>query len=568
MRAECKYKFIQRQGSVLVLVVLSIVILTALGLGMLTVAYGARLNAIRTANRAIAMLAAEAGYEKAVFWLSQQPDVAYIMKTGGTYSDSLSFTNSSCDYDVSFFSYLGSRPAYKITSTGRCGSPAFSKTVDVIMLQQIGGWDMGVCKVPSGTTSTQPVYFASGEIIDLPLHINKLNDSPDEKDIYITGNPQFLQEVSVSESRYTSGGSDKYAGVMNLFQGGIDFDQPNSKITDESAIQTKVNRFKDSTKTGARFTPTATAPITNPLAATQIEFGIIDGVGKVRITNNCTVRGFRQSEASRTWDYRIKPNTGGEQYERYYIYSYHLMPEDAESTGQRTIYNVTDSYVTQSIGGVESEPGGQIFVDGNVIIGGDLTLHNGNQLVKGKITIVATGNIWVADSILLDGPHDADGRPSEDNPNALGLIAQGAIKVVDPGMSDYSYVDDQPVTPEDYTYVPIGIPDSGQPSDSYKRHLPNQLEIEAAMTVGGGGFGAENVRRSSYGDRKEASGSQDDLVVRGAITEAIRGVVGLVGSDGYIKKYYFDPRLLKGILPGDVWLRGKYTPAPAGWKDY
>jgi len=135
-------------------------------------------------------------------------------------------------------------------------------------------------------------------------------------------------------------------------------------------------------------------------------------------------------------------------------------------------------------------------------------------------------------------------------------------------MSDYRYVDDQPVIPEGYKYIPIGIPDSGQPDNSYKRHLPDQLEIEAALTVGGGGFGAENVRRGYYGGRKEASGYQDDLVVRGAITEAIRGVVGLVGSDGYIKKYYFDQRLLKGILPGDVWLRGKFTPAPAGWKDY
>jgi hypothetical protein len=562
MMTECKHKFIRQRGSALALVAVFMVILMVLGAGMLTVAYGVRLNAIRIANRTTAMLAAEAGYEKAVFWLSQQPDVAYVMKSGGTYSSSLDFTNSSCDYDVSFFSYLGSRPAYKITSAGHCGT--FDKTVEVILLQQIGGWDMGMCQVPDGTTSTQPVYFASGEVIDLPLHINKLNDSPDEKDIYITGNPQFLQGVSVSESRYTGGGSDKYAGVMSLFKEGIDFDQPNSKITDESAVQTKVDRFKDSTKPGARFTPTATAPITNPLAATQIEFGVVNGVGKARVTNNCTVRGFHQSSSSRTWDYKVRPGSNGERYDMYDIYSYHVIP----SGEPRPIYNVSDCYVTQSIAGIESEPGGQIFVNGNVIIGGDMALHNGNQVVKGKITIVATGNIWIADSIVLDGPHDADGRPSEDNPNALGLIAQGVIKVVDPGMSDYSYVDNQPVTPSGYTYVPIGIPDSGQPASSYKRHLPNQLEIEAAMTVGGGGFGAENVQRGSYGNRKEASGNQDDLVVRGAITEAIRGVVGLVGSDGYVKKYYFDPRLLKGILPGDIWLRGKYTPAPAGWKDY
>ena len=92
--------------------------------------------------------------------------------------------------------------------------------------------------------------------------------------------------------------------------------------------------------------------------------------------------------------------------------------------------------------------------------------------------------------------------------------------------------------------------------------------VEAALTVGGGGWGAENVRRGSYGGRKEASGNQDDLILRGTLSEAIRGVVGLIGSDGFLKQYYFDSRVLEGILPGDIWLQGKYIPAPAGWHDY
>jgi len=56
--------------------------------------------------------------------------------------------------------------------------------------------------------------------------------------------------------------------------------------------------------------------------------------------------------------------------------------------------------------------------------------------------------------------------------------------------------------------------------------------------------------------------------VRGTITEATRGVVGLTGSDGYLKFYYLDERLLEGVLPGDLWLAGKYIAAPAGWHDY
>ena len=96
------------------------------------------------------------------------------------------------------------------------------------------------------------------------------------------------------------------------------------------------------------------------------------------------------------------------------------------------------------------------------------------------------------------------------------------------------------------------------------------MVVEAAVTVGGGGWGAENVQRSGSGGRKESSPSytQDLLVLKGTISEAFRGVVGLVGSDGFIKQYYLDKRLLEGILPGDIWFGGKFVPAPAGWHDY
>ncbi len=569
MRTECKRKFIRQRGSALVLVISCMVILIILGIGMLTVAYGVRLNAIMTANRAIAMLTAEAGYEKAVFWLSKQSDVAYVMKSGGTYSDFLnstnsSFTNSSCNYSVSFFSFLGSRPAYEITSIGKCGM--FSKTVDVIVLQQIGGWDMGMCRIPNGGSSTQEVYFADNEIIDMPLHINKYNDNPDVRDIWIRGTPQFLQDVAMGESRYDAGNSDKYAGVMNLFQGvhGIDFDQPASKITDESTVLVKVNRFKDSTKNTYNFQPIASAPISSPQPAVQLEFFVNNGVGQVRITNNCTVRGYTSSSYC---DYKITPNTNGTQYQTYPIYAYHLR---SNSTPINT-YNITDTYVTQSIGGIKSEPGGQIFVNGNVIIGGD---GNGAQIVQGQITVVATGNIWVADSIVLDGTHDTDaeGKPSGTNPNALGLIAQGVVRVVDPGVRDNYDLSSTSNVPNNFQYVPIGITQAG----GTNRYLPDPTIVEAAITVGGGGWGAENVGGAAvypgYG-RKEYSGPQDNLIVRGAITEAIRAAVGQIdiygnGIEGYSKHYYFDSRLLKGILPGDIWLSGKYTPAPAGWHDY
>jgi hypothetical protein len=287
-------------------------------------------------------------------------------------------------------------------------------------------------------------------------------------------------------------------------------------------------------------------------------------------------------------DYKIQPGHDGEKYETYYIYSYHFMPENAEQQGYRATKRIDETYVSQSFGDVESEPGGQIFVDGNVVIGGDRSDHDGDQVVKGKITVTATGNIWIADSIVVDGPHEADGKPTMDNPNVLGLVAQGVIKVADPGMSGYDAggKNNYPGPPDDlqnFEYVPVGRADPGQwvwegfgwkkqkvwqPAEAYDRHLPDPMVVEAAITVGGGGWGAENVEWNGYGNRKELDGDPDRLIVRGTITEAVRGVVGLIDRDGFVKQYYMDARLLEGILPGDVWLKGKYIPAPAGWHDY
>jgi hypothetical protein len=554
-----------QNGSAFLLVVMSLVVLSALGVGMLRVGYGARLKAIRFKNEAAAMLAADAGYEQAIFWMSQQQDMLSALQDGlpGT-SGTLNFPDADCNYQIGFFTFIGGRPVYRVTSSGQSG--IFRRTVDVQVLQAMSGWDMGQCRIPSGVTETDRVHFVDGETIDLPLQINKLGDDPDERDINIIGSPQFLQAVSMGESRYTAEESDKYSGVMDLFDGGIYFDQPDSKIVDEADVQTKVDRFRDSTQAQFRLTPSGTAPITNPNSAVHLEFFVDGGVGKVRITNNCTVRGFQQSSVDKTWDLRIKSGSGGSEFERYNIYAYHLMPEDADATGERSVQIIDQAYVTQSIGGAESEPGGQIYVDGNVIIGSGDSALPGQDKIKGKMTVVATGNIWVADSIVADGAHDADGKPSMDSPNVLGLVAQGVIKVVDPGMSDYSYVDDTPVEPVGFEYVPIGLDDGGS---EHKRHLPDPLVVEAALTICGGGWGAENVKHGSYGDRKEAPGSEGwpDLVLHGSITEAIRGIVG-VSDDGYYKKYYFDARLVEGVLPGDLWFRGKFIPAPAGWRDY
>ncbi len=578
------------RGFVLVLVVAGLVILLALGTGILSVAYGVRHRAIRARKEAAAMLVADAAYEQGIYWMSRQADVLDALeKSVPGSSGTLYLPEGYSNYNIGLFSFVGSRPVYSIVCQGYSG--AFSRIVDVKIMQATGGWESSHT-IPVSATQVVSWPFTASESIYMPISVHKLRDSPDMRDIYITGTPTFEDTFSVAESRNTHSGIDKYADVMGCFQGGIYFDQPQSKVTDYSAVQLKIDRFKNATKSAFIFRPVASAALQRPHPAVHLEFFVENGIGKVRITNNCTVRGFQRFGTGVTYDYKVN-RAGTPKYQKYDIYSYHVRSKNADGTGQRAVYRVEDTYVTQSCAGAQSEPGGQIFVDGNVIIGSGEVSAGGISwdVVAGRITVAATGNIWIANSITVDAQHDADGRPSLNNPNVLGLTAQGVIKVVDPGMSDYSYVDDKPVEPVHFVYVPIAIADKqtenkgkdkgkgkGKGKDKGKRkdennhlrHLPSPMVIEAAMTIGGGGWGAENV-----GQRKNTHTSYDKLVVRGSISEAVSGLVGTGPplwpahiQNGYTRHYYFDKRLFEGILPGNVWLHGKFIPGPAGWRDY
>lgn len=564
---------IRRQGSALIAAVVLLLVLSIFSIGVLKSAEGAHIQAVQLKRQSAAIAAAEAAYERAVFEMSQQPDMLSTLASGA-FEGSLSFPDSRGAYSVSLAAFLQAKPIFEITALGQSGM--YQKTIHTYVVQAVNGWAMGKCKAPVGSTSFVDVVFATGEVLDMPVEINKENDSPDVRDIKIQGTPVFLRPVYMGESRYTSGGTDKYKSVLTCFKNGIYFDQPMIRITDSSGLDSKIQRFRDTTAAQFRFTPIADAStLTLPQPAVQLEFFVENGRGKICITNNCTVRGFMQSRDNRTYDFRVKPNTDGEQFERYPIYAYHVRRSNADLNGDRFTVNLTQTYVSQEFGGVSSEPAGQIFVDGNVIIGSGRTLGQQTNVVQGQISVVATGNIWIANSITISDqddsgrtyPRQANGLPSPENPNILGLIAKGVVKIVDPGMSDYSYVDGSPKQPAGFTYVPIGLPDNPAKPNSHERHLPNPTVVEAAVTTASGGWGAENVKRGIYGGRKTVSLTNDQLVLRGNITEAVRGVVGVVELDGYLKSYYWDERLLTGILPGNIWLKGKYVPVPGAWTE-
>jgi hypothetical protein len=227
-------------------------------------------------------------------------------------------------------------------------------------------------------------------------------------------------------------------------------------------------------------------------------------------------------------------------------------------------------YVRQSYGGVQSEPGAQIYIDGNVVIGcssEDAATLGTINTVKGCIAVVATGNIWIANELKVAGNHDAGGMPTLDNSNVVGLISEGVIKVVDSGMTTNNllYKSASYDATKVANYSPIG---NKEGSTLYDRQTPYEMVVEAAMTVGGGGWGVENVYRSfSYTGRETYyNNTNDKLIVRGSITEAMRGIVGN-GTNGYVKQYFYDERLIIGIVPGNIGLKGKYLLIPGGWEE-
>lgn len=579
MKTGKKIQF-RKNGSALFLAVILVLILSLIGLSMLTAAEDAQQHALRTRLETAATAAAEAAYEQAVFWMSQQPDLFLAMDKANP-QGTVNFPDSSGSYQIRFAAFADYRPVFQVQAEGQSG--IYEKNLTVYLVQAITGWEMGLCRIPSGPASTAEVYFAEDEIITMPIHINSYKQpDDDEADIHIQGDPVFLGPVSMSESRYSASDKDKYQKIIDVFDSGIYFNQPRSRISDEDTIQLKFDWFQKTLseqKPDLIFTPVKNNLVADGQAAVHLEFFVgVNGKGYVRITTDCTVRGTQRNISSDdTWDYKIKAGSGGTQYEKYPIYGYHTLPLNAEAAGKQLIVPVQDTYVTPYYGTTAGTPGGQIFVNGHVVLGsaGDDTSLSGKgtlNTVQGRITVVATGNIWLTNAIQVSDKDDtgqvysrqADGLPAEENPNSLGLVARGVVKVIDPGVVETL---GGPAAVSGAVYQPIGILDTGYSAGSWHRHLPDPMIIEAAITACGGGWGAENVARSGYGGRKEESGKTDDLIVRGLLTEAIRGVVGVIGSDGYVKKYYLDERLTRGIVPGNLWFKGKYIPIPGGWTE-
>jgi Tfp pilus assembly protein PilX len=109
----------EKKAYALVLALAAALILALIGAGLLHICYGVRVRASRIKRETISMLAAEAGYEKAIFWMSQQPDVLSGLadSTSGAFG-TINFENSYCDYEIQLHDFIGARPIFRVISTG------------------------------------------------------------------------------------------------------------------------------------------------------------------------------------------------------------------------------------------------------------------------------------------------------------------------------------------------------------------------------------------------------------------------------------------------------------------
>lgn len=576
-RPFCRNKM---KGSVLILVLILSLILMLAGAGLIKISQGNLAEAVRIKSLESASSAAEAGLEKAIFWMSQQPELLTTLD-GKNKTESISFSQSSADYEISLVNFIGARPVYKVETNGYHGH--YQKTIHANLVQAIGGWEMAMCRIPSSPTKTEKAYFVTGEIINMPIHVNDLQDNPDSADIYIWGSPQFNEHVTMGESRYTSDSKDKYSSLINVFSKGVSFSQPACRIIDPDTVSAKMQRFYDSTNTTYQLTPQIVQHLpkdnagktgfykeVSEVPAVHMKFYVKEGHGYVRIYNDCTVATYlRGGSDNNSWDYRINPIPKSTPYAKYGIYGCHFAPSTY------TDVQIDDSdqpiYVRQKYGNIESTAAAQIYVDGNIIIGCSeedmVVLGKDINKIKGQISIVSTGMIWLTNVLTVDGSRQKDGMPSMDNPNIIGMFAKGLIRLADPGMTDNNLLYNSKFfdVSKETGYVPIGL--SGG-TILYNRKLPQTVVVEAAISLGGGGWGPENLQRDGgFPPRKNyQAGKNDTLILRGTIIEPL---IGLTASDknGFLEQDYFDKRVISGILPGNFSLKGKYVLVPGGWSE-
>ena len=144
-------------------------------------------------------------------------------------------------------------------------------------------------------------------------------------------------------------------------------------------------------------------------------------------------------------------------------------------------------------------PNGVIYAEGM-----DVRLQG---TVEGQYSVVSDGNIYLDDDVKYKN----DPKTNPNSTDILGILAQKNILISD---------------------------------DKHGNYPVKNIEIDAAMYAEKGGFGAENYSSRSI---------DGSINLYGGITQKIRQAVGTYSGTtqktGYMKRYHYDPRLMKIFPP-------------------
>lgn len=213
-----------REGAILGLVLVTMVILSFLGIGLINLSLASALEAGRTVSTVQSFWNAEAGLEQAKAIAQKRRRPANLIVLPGSPSGFLTGTNSisgattSGTYSVDVYAdptwtnVSSNLKRYIIRSRGRTPNGK-EQTVMVSALIESFASYMHASNAEE-TSGGNNIYFATGDLLDGPVYVNdQLN---------ISGTPRFLKSVSSADStvNYRSG------GTAAVFEGGLNLGVP------------------------------------------------------------------------------------------------------------------------------------------------------------------------------------------------------------------------------------------------------------------------------------------------------------------------------------------------------
>lgn len=487
----------RRSGAALLITVISLFLITAMTVGVLSLAGGILYNNNLQQLRAAAFNIAESGAELAALWLKDQPIPPNDTSPFNPFGGPVSFGGGA--YDVTIIPAADNNvnflKTFWIRSTGTVGNA--SRTVEIVLRQASFGryayfTDREVSSVSGGA-----IWWKAGELVDGPVHSNNTGGSNFKINYNGSTAPIFLDMVTGSGPTidYTPGRPTTEAAFKRIFADGskgFRLGVPRIELPPTTSVQ------KEAAWGGSSY------PSTNGVYLRADAGGGIFIRGDAAITLGVDASGnqtVRVVQGTNTTVITIDKNAGT------CTASGPVGPGSPTSTS--------------------SLPNGVIFCTGNITSLSGTVANNkvshGEIEVPNALTIaveVSNTNPSLNKDITITGNLVYQTRPDKNQPpDAAVNLAAGTLGLVARNI------------------IVAGT-------------APQNLEINAVMMAGG-----QNTDGSFYVSNYNTKTPPGVLSVLGGIIQRSRGPVGTFNSStgvtqtGYSKNYRYDPRLAANPPP-------------------